>query len=96
MKDQKKVLKHFPNAKVLVQDDGTYVVESDDVVLAEEFFLPDAFDAETAWKHAALACKTKQHFDRTHPDRMELSDRESKFTRITTRRRNAKKNKRSV
>lgn len=96
MKDKKKVLKQYPNAKLLVQDDGTYVVENDDINLAAEFFMPDAYDEETAWKYAALACKTSQHFNRTHPDRMELSDKESKFTRIKTRRRNAEKNKRSV
>jgi hypothetical protein len=96
MKDKKKVLKQYPNAKLLVLDDGTYVVENDDTNLAAEFFMPDAYDEETAWKYAALACKTSQHFNRTHPDRMELSDRESKFTRIKTRRRNAEKNKRPV
>jgi hypothetical protein len=96
MKDKKKVLKQYPNAKLLVLEDGTHVIENDDTVLAEEFFLPDAYDEDTAWKYAALACKTSQHFNRTHPARMELSNKESKFTRIKTRRRNAEKNKRTV
>ena len=93
MKDKNKVLKRYPQAKVLALDDGTYVIESDDVILSQEYFMPDAFDEETAWKYAAIACKTTQHFNRTHPDRMDLSDIESKLNRINTRKRNAKKNK---
>lgn len=96
MKDRKKVLKYFPNAKVLVLDDGTYVIEANDIILAEEYFLPDAYDEDTAWKYAAVACKTTQNFNRTHPERMELSDLENKINRIQTRKRNAKKNKSTI
>jgi len=96
MKEKAKVLKHYPNARLMIRDDGSYVIENDEVVLAEEYLLPDAFDEPTAWKYAALACKTTQNFNRTHPDRLDLSDIESKLSRIQIRKRNAKKNKRTV
>jgi hypothetical protein len=96
MKDKNKVLKRYPDAHLQVLEDGVYVIESNEVILAEEYLLPEAYDEETAWKYAALACKTTQNFNRTHPERLELSDIESKLTRIQTRKRNAKKNKRSV
>ena len=93
MKDKKKVLKQYPNAKLLLHDNGTYVVENDDIELAAEFYMPDAYDEQTAWKYAALACKTVQHFNRTQPERMDLSSLENKISRIQKRKRNVKKNK---
>lgn len=93
MKDKKRVLKQYPNAKILVLDDGSYVVECNDKILVEEYFMPDAFDEDTAWKYASMSCKTTQQFNRTHPERMDLSDIESKLNRINTRKRNVKKNK---
>lgn len=91
-KDQKRVLKQYPNAKLLILEDGSYVIENNDTVLAEEYFMPSAYDIDTAWKYAALACKTTQNFNRTHPERMSLLDIESKLSRIQKRKKNAKKN----
>jgi hypothetical protein len=91
-KDQKRVLKQYPNAKLLILEDGSYVIENNDTVLAEEYFMPSAYDTDTAWKYAALACKTTQNFNRTHPERMSLLDIESKLSRIQKRKKNAKKN----
>lgn len=93
MKDKNRVLKQFPNAKILMIDDGTFVVEANDKILVEEYFMPEAYDEETAWKYASISCKTTQNFNRTHPERMDLSDIENKLNRINTRKRNAKKNK---
>jgi len=91
-KDQKRVLKEYPDAKMLLQEDGSYIVECNDIVLAQEYFMPEAYDTDTAWKYAALACKTTQHFNRTHPERLSLIDSESKLSRIQKRKKNAKKN----
>jgi hypothetical protein len=91
-KDQKRVLKEYPNAKMLMLEDGSYVVECNDAVLTEEYFMPTAYDTDTAWKYAALACKTTQNFNRTHPERLSLIDIESKLSRIQKRKKNAKKN----
>ena len=91
-KNQKRVLKEYPNAFIAKKDDGAYVVIDGDTFIAEEFFLPDVYTEEEAWSHAALACKTTQNFNRTHPERMSLLDIESKLSRIQKRKKNAKKN----
>lgn len=91
-KDQKRVLKQYPNAKLLMSDDGSYVVENNDTILAEEYFMPFAYDTDTAWKYAALTCKTTQNFNRTHPERLSLFNNESKLSRMQKRKNNAKKN----
>lgn len=93
MKDKNRVLKEYPTAKLHVLDNGTYVIIHNDVVLAEEYYMPDALTEDDAWKYAALTCKTTQQFNRTHPLRMDLSTLETKLTRIQRRKRNAKKNK---
>ena len=84
-REQKRVLKDYPNAKLTVDDNGNYIVINGDIFLAEDYYMPDATDAETAWKYAAIACKTTQNFNRTHPDRMDMSDIENKIMRINKR-----------
>ena len=91
-KDQKRVLKRYPMAKLTILEDGSYAVEAEDQLLAEEYLLPPAEDPETAWKYAALSCKTTQNFNRTHPDRLDLSNFETKLNRIQKRKRHATKN----
>ena len=61
-------------------------IMSGDIYIAEEFYLPPTLDVDKAWEYAALACRTKQQFNRTHPMRMDLSDIESKLNRINKRR----------
>ena len=90
-KHQKRVLKQFPAAKLITLDDGTYAVEVNNQILAEEYFIPPANTVESAWEYAAIACRTTQHFNRTHPDRMDLSTLESKLIRIHKRKNHAKK-----
>ena len=48
--------------------------------------MPGTNCVETAWEYAAIACKTAQNFNRTHPMKMDLSDIESKINRINKRR----------
>ena len=84
-RDQKRVLKDFPNARLTVDDNGNLIVMSGDVFLAEEYFLPETQDPDTAWKYAAVACRTTQNFNRTHPDRMDMTDIETKIMRINNR-----------
>ena len=50
--------------------------------IAKDYYLPDTHDVDKAWEYAALACKTTQNFNRSHPDRMDLSNVESKLSRI--------------
>ena len=80
-----KVLKQYPNAQMVFGDSGIQIM-SGDLFIAEEFYLPSTNCEDTAWEYAALACKTKQQFNRTHPSRMSLSDIESKINRINRRR----------
>jgi len=97
-KIKRKVLKQFPNAKPVYNDDGI-VIMAGEFEIAEEYFMPPTWDIQTAWEYAALACKTTQNFNRTHPLRMSLGDIESKITRMRVRRRraeNAKKVKANV
>ena len=82
---KKKVLKQYPDAVVIYSDDGVRIM-SGDIFIAEEFYLPATNCHDKAWEYAALACKTKQQFNRTHPSRMSLSDIESKINRINRRR----------
>jgi hypothetical protein len=89
---RKKVLKQYPNAKVVYSDGGVQIM-SGDIFIAEEFYLPATNSEDTAWEYAALACKTKQQFNRTHPSRMSLADIESKINRINRRRGSRKKRK---
>lgn len=84
-REQKRVLKDYPNARVTVDDNGNYIIVSGDTFLAEDYFMPEANDAETAWKHASVACRVTQNFNRTHPDRMDMSVIEDKVTRINKR-----------
>ncbi len=87
---EKRVLRDFPNAKITIDSNGNFIVINDDVVIAEEFFLPGASSKEQAWEYAALACKTTQNFNRTHPSRMDLKGLESKINRINKRKKRSK------
>jgi|TARA_B100000519_G_C13923761_1_gene288083 hypothetical protein len=89
---RKKVLKQYPNAQTVFGDSGIQIM-SGDLFIAEEFYLPSTNCEDTAWEYAALACKTKQQFNRTHPSRMDLSDIESKINRINRRRGSRRKRK---
>ena len=82
---KKKVMDNYPNATVEYTNTGVQIM-SGDIYIAEEFYLPVTMDVETAWEYAAIACKTRQQFNRTHPMRMDLSDIESKINRINKRR----------
>lgn len=84
-KEQKKVLKQYPNARLTVDDNGNYIVVNGDVFLAEEYFMPETQDANVAWQHAAIACRVTQNFNRTHPCRMDMTDIENKVMRINKR-----------
>jgi len=88
---KKKVLKQYPNAQVLYTDNGIQIM-SGDIFIAEEFYLPVTNSEDKAWEYAALACKTTQNFNRTHPMRMDLSTLEAKKRRISRR----KKRKQNV
>ena len=89
---RKKALKQYPNAQMVFGDSGIQIM-SGDLFIAEEFYLPSTNCEDTAWEYAALACKTKQQFNRTHPSRMDLSDIESKINRINRRRGSRRKRK---
>ncbi len=82
---RKKVLKQYPDAKIIYGNTGAQIM-SGDIFIAEEFYLPATHSEDKAWEYAALACKTSQQFNRTHPMRMDLSDIESKINRINKRR----------
>tara|TARA_R110002050_G_C8679958_1_gene492863 strand:+ start:292 stop:591 length:300 start_codon:yes stop_codon:yes gene_type:complete len=89
---KKKVLGQYPNAKVESFNDGIRVTDGD-MFIAEEFYLPTTKCEDKAWEYAALACKTKQHFDRTSPLRMDLTDIESKLNRIHNRKKRGRRAK---
>ena len=85
-KNIKRVLKDYPNAIMGKKEDGSFVVLDEyHYPIAEEFYLPPALTEDEAWGHAALACKTTQNFNRTHPMRMDLKGIESKMSRIEKR-----------
>jgi hypothetical protein len=84
-KEQKRVLKQYPNARLTVDDNGNYIVMSGDTYLAEDYFMPETQDEAMAWKYASIACRVTQNFNRTHPDRMDMADIENKVLRINKR-----------
>ena len=90
-REQKRVLKEYPNAKCTMDDNGHFIVIVDDVVLAEEYFLPPALDNLTAWANASIACKRTQNFNRTHPERMDLTNIEEKLLRMDKRKKRSSK-----
>jgi hypothetical protein len=87
---KKRVLRDYPNA-YLDYDDAGYKVMSGDNYIAEQYYLPDTHNEDKAWEYAALACKTTQNFNRSHPSRMDLSNLESKLNRINKRKRRGKR-----
>jgi len=89
-KNKKKVLKQYPNAYVDHGQEGARVMNGD-VFLAEEYFMPNTFDESKAWEYAAIACRTTQNFNRTHPMRMDLSAIENKINRINKRKRRGRR-----
>ena len=90
-KDRKRVLKDHPHAYMSRENDGSYIVLDGEYAVAEEFYLPPALSEAEAWGHAALACKTTQNFNRTHPLRMDLKNIEAKMQRIEKRKQRGKK-----
>ena len=85
-RNKKKVLKVYPNAYVEHGQSGARVM-SGETFLAEEYFMPNTHDESKAWEYAAIACRTTQNFNRTHPSRMDLSQIEGKLDRISRRKR---------
>jgi hypothetical protein len=76
----------YPSAKVSYDFDGNCTIVNDDINISEDFYMPLTSSEEEAWKHAAISIRTKQNFNRTHPNRMDLSTLESKMNRLDKRR----------
>ena len=89
---KKRVLRDYPNAYADHDGDG-YKIMSGDIFIAKDYYLPETHDLDKAWEYAALACKTTQNFNRSHPDRMDLSEKEGKYYRINKRKRRGKRAK---
>ena len=89
-KNKKKVLKQYPNAYVEHGHEGARVMDGD-TFLAEEYFMPRTSNEAIAWEYAAMTCKLTQNFNRTHPSRMDLSNKEGKFHRINQRKRRGRR-----
>jgi len=71
-KEQRKVLKRFPNAKLSYDDNGYKVIMINLWQPAKDYFLPDTMDTDKAWEYASMACRTTQQFNRTHPLKVEI------------------------
>jgi hypothetical protein len=91
LKSEQHVKRLFPDARPITFEDGVRIMDHD-VFIAEDYLFPGTYDLEQAWEYAALACKTTQNFNRTHPMRMDLSTLEAKKRRISKR----KKRKQNV
>jgi len=85
-KEEKKVLHKYPDAKLHYGLNGNCFIMAGELNLNEEFFMPATSDPERAWEYAAISARTKQHFDRTHPNRMDLSSLERRMARFDKRR----------
>ena len=87
---KKRVLKQYPEARPEHSADGVQIM-SNGIFIAKEFYMPGTNCVETAWEYAAIACKTAQNFNRTHPMKMDLGDIETKLNRINNRKRRGKR-----
>jgi len=85
-KDQKKVLKQYPDAYVEHGMKGLRIM-SGEVFLAQEFYTPETNEEDVAWEYAAMSCRLTQNFNRAHPNRMSLTDVEGRLDRIHNRKR---------
>ena len=56
--------------------------------------MPDTGCEDTAWEYAAIACRTAQNFNRTHPMKMDLGAIEDKIHRINRRKNRGRKHAR--
>jgi len=83
--EQKKVLLKYPDAVLHHGMNGECFVQVGELNLNEEFLMPATSDPSMAWEYAALSTRTKQQFDRTHPNRMNLSSDERKKSRYSRR-----------
>jgi formylglycine-generating enzyme required for sulfatase activity len=90
------VRRKLPNLKLGVHDfnskagkdkNAARIVNIKDGILSPRFRLP----TEAEWEYAALAFKTTQNFNRSHPDRMDLSNVENKLNRINNRKRRSRR-----
>ena len=88
---KKKVLKRYPNAKPVHSMNGVQIQDGD-IFIAKEFYMPATTCEDKAWEYAAIACRTKQNFDRTHPMKMDLGAIEAKINRINRRKNRGRKN----
>ena len=89
-KHQRKVLKRYPNAVPVHSMNGVQI-HSGDIFIAKEFYMPDTGCEDQAWEYAAIACRTAQNFNRTHPMKMDLTDIEDKLNRINRRKNRGRK-----
>ena len=89
-KQQKKVLRKYPDAAIHYGMNGECYILADGLNLAADFCMPGTSSTEVAWEYAEIASRTKQHFDRSHPNRMNLKSREAR-AEIYARRRNKRK-----
>ena len=85
-KARRTVMNKYPSAKVSYDFDGNCTIVNDDINISEDFYMPLTSSEEEAWKQAAISIRTKQNFNRTHPNRMDLSTLESKMNRLDKRR----------
>ncbi len=92
-KFKKRVLKRYPNARPVHSMNGVQI-HSGDIFIAKEFYMPDTGCEDKAWEYAAIACRTKQNFDRTHPMKMDLGAIEAKINRINRRKNRGRKHAR--
>jgi hypothetical protein len=87
---KKRVHKFYPGAFVELLDDGGYVlVDTQGTNLFDEYFIQPAPSYIRAWELGILCAKTTQNFNRTHPDRLILSNKEERPANKMKRRRAA-------
>ena len=53
--------------------------------------MPNTGCEDKAWEYAAIACRTAQNFNRTHPMKMDLGAIEDKINRINRRKNRGKR-----
>lgn len=96
MKQQQKVLKKIPNAKIYSATNGYFIgFESDEGItnLLADMLLPNQDTKEKAWECALLSVKTTQNFNRTHPLKVDMYSELDKQERIEKRKNKGKINK---
>lgn len=86
-----KILRKYPNAKLLVDSEKNLYIEINGINLMEQNLLPPTDNPDRAWIQADISMRITQNINRTHPLRTQSYSSIETNKRINKRRTKNKK-----